>query len=191
MTSAAWIRRACVLILLSTVAIASSPTRELNAAEPATPKLRAIELPVDLLGPDWRRMFGVRIDDFDNLDDLDAATKEQAKFLKPQLTPHGILATADYSLDRTKPPFDTVTVRVFIFKDEEACKKWWNTKYQHAGWEKFYAKVETPYDAAVDSLQINKRAIRQGNIWVTTQQKQTGKLHLTAVENVLKQLTEK
>jgi hypothetical protein len=83
---------------------------------------------------------------------------------------------------------DSVTVKVFLFNDAESCRKWWEKKYRHDGWEKYYRVVESKFGAAVDSLEINKRAITFGNVWITTQQNQPGDLHHKAAEFVIERL---
>jgi hypothetical protein len=174
-------------VLLGTVLFAPAD-RDFPVEKLVAVKLRSIELPADLLGPGWRRLAGVRIDSFDDLTGLSEAEREQAKLLQPQLVPEGVRAAADYSLARTNVPLDTVTVRVFLFTDAESCRKWWNKKYRHEGWENVYRTVDSKYGSAVDSLQINKRAIAFGNAWITTQQNLPGDLHLKAADYVIEQL---
>jgi hypothetical protein len=154
-----------------------------------TSPLRDIELPADLFGPGWRRLGTVRIDDFNKLDELGEAEREQAKLLKPQLVPQGIRGAADYSFGRTEPPLDSVTVKVYLFKDAETCRSLWNKKYRYDGWEKSYRTAESKYGTAVDSLQVNKRAVLFGNVWITAEQLRPGELHYKAAEYVIEKLT--
>jgi hypothetical protein len=152
-------------------------------------RLSSINLPATVLGEGWEESAGLVIDDFDDLASLTEPERRAAEQLKVQLTPVGIRACADFSLNSTKLPPNIVVVRVFLFDTPEQCRDWWKKKYQHEGWEKFYKPVEHDSRAIVDSTETNKRAIAFGSIWLTTHQLGQGGEHLKAAEHVIQQLT--
>ena len=82
------------------------------------------KLPAELLGKGWQVSEGVIIDDTSRTEDLPKEERHHAEALSKQLRPLGITSAADYSLVKTKMPMNTVTVRVFVFKNSAKCKEW-------------------------------------------------------------------
>lgn len=109
--------------------------------------------------------------------------------LAKQLAPLGVVSAADYTEVKSAFPLGTVTVRVFVFADAEKCRAWWKKKYGYAGWEEHYKVVEIDGMVSVDSLQVNKRAIGCGKVWMTVHQTGTGEAHLKAGDHILRALT--
>src|SRR5687768_1142628 len=76
-------------------------------------KLSAASLPPSVLGPGWTQSAGIVVDDFQDLSQMPAVSRQIAKELKPQFEAIGVSSAADYSMVRSKVPLDTVTVKVF------------------------------------------------------------------------------
>jgi hypothetical protein len=154
-----------------------------------TPRLAAVELPASVLGAGWEVSPGVRIDDLEKVEALEEPVRSLARTLKAQLAPLGVRGVADYTLVRAEFPLNTVTVRVFVFRDADRCRAWWREKYQFEGWEAQYRPVASDRSVAVDSLQGKKRAVAFGNVWITAHQLGAGEEHLVALRHVLEGLT--
>ena len=155
---------------------------------PIRPTLTNIQADCEILGLDWSDEYGIRIDDWSKLSRLSNAEREVAGTLKKQLQPLGIASAADYSCARSEAPLDVVTVRVFVFENQQRASDWWRKKYEYENWEQHYAKVTGAEFSTVDSKQMVKRAILFGNIWITTHHIREGQEHLALLESILEQL---
>lgn len=157
---------------------------------PLSPVLTRIQPDCQLIGANWRDEYGIRIDDLSNLRDLPSNELRTAETLAKQLQPLGIVAVADYSCAKQDAPLDIVTVRVFTFEDPRLASDWWQKKYQYYGWEKHYTKPAGSKYPTVDSTELAKRAMLEGNLWITSHHIRTGTEHLILLENVLDLLGE-
>lgn len=154
-------------------------------------KVTEVELLPSVLGDGWKRDAGIRIDDLEDISALPEPERRVAQQLREQFAPLGIRSVADYTLVKSGFPLNTVTVRVFLFRNPDQCREWWEKKYRYAGWEKHYKPVASDEFVAVDSLQENKRAIAFGNAWITAHQLQKGDEHLTCLRDLIVRLSEK
>jgi len=145
------------------------------------PTLSSIELPGDLLGPEWKRGEGLKVDSFDELDSLSRVERSMATVLAKQMGPLGVVGVGDYSLARKGSPSNIVTVRAFVFVDAERCRAWWNLKYQRQDWRDHFRPIELPDAVAVDSIGSRKRAMAFGNIWLSAHHLGEGDEHLQAL----------
>lgn len=148
-----------------------------------------IELPANVLQGAWKASTGLRIDELSKTEQLPPEYKRIVEALAKQFAPIGVRSVADYSLVKTDVPLNTVTVRVFVFNDANACRSWWQKKYERERWQKHYKKVDCNAAVVVSSLEMNKTAMAFGNVWLTTHQLGEGNEHIAAANHVLKQLT--
>lgn len=176
-----------ILTQVNTAETAEQDVWKLLVEQPVS----TIEAPPDLLGDQWKFSPGMRIENLQDLKTLPVSQQKIAAALAAQLSPLGIRSCADYTFVKKGFPLDTITVRLFLFENAAQCRAWWAKKYQYAGWEKHYEPVKSGETVAVDSLQVNKRAIAFGNVWFTTQKLQKGREHLTVADFILDQLLEK
>lgn len=119
------------------------------------------------LQSDWTGPTGLVVDSFNQLDQFPPAIRPTVEQLKKQLAPLGVVGTADFTYRRKSKPLEQITLRVFQFDSEKSCADWWEKKYRHPGWEKFYKPVEGVLYKAVDSTELPKRAVAFGNMWMT------------------------
>lgn len=176
------------LVLSATFSLAADDPPAPHVWEPViTKKLAEIELPPSVLGEGWKPSAGIRVDDLDNVDPatLPEPERQVVPQLKAQLSPLGIHSVADYSLVQAAPPLNSVTVRVFLFRNPDQCRTWWEQKYRYAGWEKHYKPVPSDQAVALDSLQTNKRVVAYGNVWITAHQLGAGDEHITALRHII------
>ena len=152
-------------------------------------KVTEIELPPSVLGDKWKISPGLKIDDLSTLSDVPVTSRQAARNVAKQLKPFGVCSVADYSLVVTEIPFNTVTVKVFVFDNAMKCKAWWIKNYEYDGWEKHYLKVDSDIARVVRSTQMNKTCMAFGNVWLTTHQLRKGDDHIKAANHVLKLLT--
>lgn len=159
-------------------------------------KLSEVELPPSVMGAGWKSSPGLKVDDFEKLDQLRKPEREAAEQLKGQLAELGVRSVADYTLTKSKFPLNTVTVRVFVFRSGDQCRDWWTKKYRGKDWEKHYKLVlpderDSVQSVVVDSLQGSKRAMAFGNVWITAHQLGDGDEHLKALSHIVEQLLQK
>lgn len=151
-------------------------------------KISDLNLPPDILEGKWEVSPGFRVDDLSDLSGLKGQEKVTAETLGKQLLPLGIRSAGDFSLLSGS---NVVTVRIFIFEKAPQCRAWWKKKYQYEGWEEHYRAVSADSWLAFDSLQMNKRVMAFGNVWVTTHQLEDGNEHLVAARHLMQQLQER
>jgi hypothetical protein len=184
-----------LLLLLQVLTDENSLSTKPDARYRFVKRFSEVSLPATVIGSGWEKSDGLVVDDFRDLDKLPPDQQAIAKQLRQQLGRVGVIGAADYSLVKTKPPIDTITVRIFVFTDARRCDEWWKTKYQAAGHEKVYKTVKDErFDAAVDtsdkgSPSTNKRIMKVGAYLVTTHHLQNGDEHLRAAEHIFKQLS--
>ena len=153
-----------------------------------TTELSALDLPPEILGEGWVRSPGFRIDDLADLDRLEGLERALGDSLAKKLGPLGVRGVGDYSLARDSSPTNIVSVRVYRFHSAEACRDWWRRKYRYEGWERHYEPVPFEGRVAVDSRQMNKRAVAFGDVWLTAHQLGEGDEHSKALEHVIARL---
>jgi len=152
------------------------------------PILSELKQDCDTLGKSWEKSYGIKVDKLTDSTPLTEQEKKQIKPIKNQFQRLGITAFADYTCMYKGTPLNTVTVKVFVFKNTRRALNWWERKYQYNAWEKHYTKTtNTPY-LAVDSKQLTKRAMLFNNLWITTHHLKTGKEHIILLGNILNKL---
>ena len=159
-----------------------------TVAGAAEPDLEKLQPDCSQLGPGWRPIQGIRLNDLRDLSRLPGVLRADAGKLVAQIQPLGIAAMGDYSCAQTSGAQNVATVRAFRFADTARAEAWWRQKYEYAGWQKHYARVESADHPALDSLQINKRVVRRGPYWITAQQRGEGQAHLQLLADVLARL---
>jgi hypothetical protein len=127
-------------------------------------KVSQLAVPAGKIGPDWSGPSGLVVDDI-NSPPLEA--KDLADTFQKQMKPAGVRALADFTYHKKRDPMHMVTLRVFVFKTEDQCRQWMKTKYQFAGWEKKYKKLEDKDMVGFDSLEMRKRIVAVGSLWIT------------------------
>jgi len=120
-----------------------------------------------VLGDQWVGAYGLVIEDLNDAQSHPVGERAAVQGLKAQLEPIGVRKAADFSFRVPDDPSQFVTLRVFVFDSPESCAKWWDKKYRHDDWEKFYKPVEGVEYLAVDSTESPKRAVAIGNVWMT------------------------
>jgi hypothetical protein len=130
-------------------------------------KVSELAVPAERIGPDWTGPTGLVIDDIESPPTADKEMAEIIAGLKTQMKPLGVKGTADFTYSRKGDAIQQVTVRVFLFNSEEQCKSWIKTKYEFPGWEKKYKRVEEKNLVCLDSLEMNKRIVSIGRLWIT------------------------
>ncbi len=162
--------RRCLASALSLIVFLGCSTLGARCATGAsgyTGKVSALRIDAGALGSDWSGPTGLVVDDFQDVSAFPPEVRQVVEEVKKQVAPHGVVAVADFSYRRKSDTLDQITLRVFVFDTETACRNWWQKKYRFDGWEKFYSVVGgVPYDA-LDSKQETKRAISFGNVWMT------------------------
>jgi hypothetical protein len=162
--SAAWL-----ITSLFLGAACSCPGEEAKLSLLYTGKVSSLSLPGSELGEHWTgpSLSGLVVDDFKDLSSFADRARPLVEEMKKLVTPHGVVASADFTYRKNTNPPEQVTLRVFVFNTEDSCRKWWTKRYRYDGWEKHYTAVaEVPYDAS-DSKEMSKRAVAFGNIWMT------------------------
>jgi hypothetical protein len=128
------------------------------------------------------------VDDLRDLTGHPDAVKTVVEALGQQLAPIGVVRTADFTYRKKSNPLQQITLRVFLFDGEAACRTWWAKKYQYDGWEKHYTVPRgVPY-AAVDSTQVTKRAVAIGNVWMTCGALEKTTDHITVLDLYINQI---
>lgn len=157
----------------------------------ASIKLSEVKLPASTLKGEWETLAGFVVDDFGDLSTMAPSQLATAEALKKQLTPLGIVAAADYSLNQSGTSLNVVTVRVFRFSSAQLCEQFFKKKYEYPGWQEHYRSVPGAQNLVVlDSTQMNKRIFRYGSVWITAHQLGEGSEHVDATAHVLSQLFE-
>lgn len=179
-----------LMLLWSLCQLAAETDAPAENTQRTIAKLSEIDLPPELLAGEWRRVAGLRIDNLNQLDRLPPQQQPLAAGLRQQMAPQGVIGVADYSLASQTFPLNTVTVRVFLFSDEEKCQDWWHEKYAYAGWRQHYERVDNDAMNVLDSRQTTKRIYQFGNAWITAHQLGEGSEHQIAAQHVITALTQ-
>jgi hypothetical protein len=185
-----------ILLLLLQLGNSGKPIESAQAASLRIVRpLSAASLPPSFFGDDWEARKGIIADDLERLTELPGTPKNMLNQLKAELGRQGIVGVADYSVVKTKPPLNTITVRVFVFSDEQKCDEWWQKKYRFDGWQKHYQVVKDDRYTALDSLKkkypyTNKRILKFDKVWITTHQLGEGNAHVNAADHIIEQLTQ-
>lgn len=130
-------------------------------------KVSALAVMAEEIGADWTGPTGLVIDDIDVPPTMDKETTEIIAGLTKQMKPLGAKGCADFTYRKKSNPMQQVTVRVFLFNTEEQCKEWMKTKYEFSGWEKKYNRVQEGDYSGFDSLEMKKRILSAGRLWIT------------------------
>lgn len=133
----------------------------------ADTKVSDLAVPAEQISPDWTGPTGLVIDDIDVPPITDKETSEIIAGLAKQMKPLGIKGAADFTYRKKSDPMQQVTVRVFLFRTDEQCKQWMKTKYEFAGWDKKYKRVQEKGYSGLDSLEMKKRILSAGTLWIT------------------------
>jgi hypothetical protein len=141
-----------------------------------------------VLGDQWVSAFGLVIEDLNDAESHPVGERAAVQALKAQLEPVGVRKAADFSFRVPDDPSQFVTLRVFVFDAPESCAKWWDKKYRHDGWEKFYKPVEGVEYLAVDSTESPKRAVAIGNVWMTCHSLKNPRDHLEIMNACVEKL---
>ena len=151
-------------------------------------KVSTLGIAADLLGSEWTGPTGVAIDNFNDLSNQPEEVKPVAEELKKQVSSIGVVQTADFTYRKKFNPLHQVTLRVFVFDSEQACREWWKKKYEFDGWEKHYSLVEGAHKA-VDSKETTKlAAVCFGNVWMTSGALDKTEDHVKILEAYLKKI---
>ena len=150
-----------IIVLLSVVGFLSVFA---NAGEIKVSQLAVL---AEKIGADWSGPTGLVVDDIDAPPTLGKDMADVIAGLQKQMKPLGVKGTADFTYRKKSDPVQQVTLRVFAFKTEEQCKQWMKTKYQFPGWEKKYKKIEDKDLTGFDSLEMRKRIVAVGALWIT------------------------
>jgi hypothetical protein len=183
-----------LLTVIALVAVhAIVPAAMALGQEQATPRLfegkvSALAIQPADLGDGWEGPTGLVVDDFSDLSKYPPDVKDLAEALKDQVTAIGVVATADFTYRRKLNALQQVTVRIFVFESDHACRDWWQKKYRYAGWEKHYNVVAGDEHSAVDSKEAPKRAVSFGNVWLTSGTLGESKAHLKALDLYVKKI---
>ena len=153
-------------------------------------KLKDLAPAPHLLGKKWVDATGLVIEDFTDLKSYPAEVRPLVEGLKEQLEPLGVRKAADFSFRVPDEPWHYVTLRVFVFETSQACVQWWEKKYRHDGWEKFYKPVEGVAYTAVDSTETPKRAVAIGNVWMTCHALKDRDNHVAVIDACVEKLLE-
>ena len=167
---------------------ATAAIGEEGAAGSYTGKVSALAIPAADLGEGWLGPTGLVVDDFNDTSKYPAEVQDLVKALKDQVAAIGVIATADFTYQKKLNPLHQVTVRVFVFDTEKSCREWWQKKYEYDGWEKHYGVVAGDKHAAVDSMQMSKRAVAFGNVWLTSGTLGESKEHVKALDLYVKKI---
>jgi hypothetical protein len=143
-----------------------------------------------VLGTKWVTATGLVVEDFADLKSHPPEVRPMVEGLKKQLEPLGVRKAADFSFRVPDEPWHYVTLRVFVFETPQACAQWWEKKYRHDGWEKFYKPVEGVAYTAVDSTEAPKRAVAIGNVWMTCHALKATDNHVAAMDACVEKLLE-
>ena len=152
-------RKSIMLLLMSLIS---------SVSYGGDPKVSALAVKAEEIGPDWTGPTGIVIDDIDVPPTIDKETTEIIAGLTKQMKPLGAKACADFTYRKKSNPMQQVTVRVFLFNTEEQCKEWMKTKYEFSGWEKKYRRVQEMDYSGFDSLEMKKRILSAGKLWITS-----------------------
>jgi hypothetical protein len=174
---------ACLLIV-----VGCSEERADDNAPPEPKQLADIRLDPAIFGEGWQSSAGVILECWDDLSKLPVGAREVLTPLRSQAEPAGVIALADFSCVRKVFPLNSVTVRVFKFKDSELASAWGEKKYQYSGWEQHYTTVEGVSYFAVDSTQLKKRCVVSGDYWITSHHLGDDELHIKALEIIMQEL---
>jgi len=172
-------------LLILTISLAQAATQIVYM-----PSLGDIVVKDDTLGPEWKRIDGLVIPFFKDLNGLDEKTKKQALLLKDRFLAMGVNGVADFSFSKKEFPLDTATCRIFVFASPGYAKKWWKQKYEFSGWEEQYEKHPHPNGFYLDSKSGTnpKRIMLLSNLMISSHHIQKGDEHLTLLNAVLKEL---
>ncbi len=150
--------------------------------------LSSIRLDPDLFGKGWKAADGLVLDSWDDIEGLREPLQATAAALRDSYEPLGIVALGSYACARTKPPLDSIDVRVFVFESSERCAEWIAKKYGYEGWEEHYTRTESDGIVRLDSTQTQKRIIASGRYWITSGHIGSGDEHRTALGSVASRL---
>jgi len=124
--------------------------------------------PAEELGPGWTGPTGLVLDDLDTPPPAGAVDTATLTALRQQMKALGVRSLADFTYRRKDHPEEQMTLRVFVFASEAQCRDWIQKRYQTAGWEKHYRKVDGAWDTGLDSLEMRKRIVATGPVWITS-----------------------
>lgn len=124
--------------------------------------------PAGELGPGWTGPTGLVLDDLEAPPAAGGPEAATLTALREQMKPLGVRSLADFTYRRKDRPEEQVTVRVFVFASEAQCRDWIRKRYQCEGWEKHYRKVDGAWDTGLDSLEMRKRIVATGPVWITS-----------------------
>lgn len=129
-------------------------------------KVSKLRVAPEKIGADWAAAPGIVVDDLE-APPAEKATAEIVTGLKKQVRPLGVRGLADFTYRHKTDRNRQVTARVFVFDTPEKCQEWIKTKYQFAGWEEKYKRVEDKDRMTFDSLEIPKRIVATDKILIT------------------------
>jgi hypothetical protein len=152
---------------------------------PARPKLSALKEPPEFLGEGWKGPRGLVIDDVKDLSSLGDAEKRVAELVVKSVAPLGVTACADFTYQKD---LEIVTARLYVFETVAAAEGFWKTKFEADGWEKHYKKADVPGARALDSLQLRKRIVLAGNVYLSCHQVPAGEPYLAVLNKYLEKL---
>lgn len=148
-------------------------------------KLSALSIPAEKLEGVWSGPTGLVVNNLNDLSDVPQEHRPLVEPMKAEFGKIGVVGMADFTYRWRPDVRHQITVRVFVFDNEESCRAWWKTKYEYAGWEKHYVRVAgVPY-AAVDSTQMTKRIVAMGNVWMTSGALGKTDDHIKILENYI------
>ena len=139
-----------------------------------------------ILGKDWKRLRGMIIENEKEVDKLTGTEKELGKLLMGMMKRHGVIACGNFSYSRTTHPINTVNIRIFKFSTQELADKFRKLKYENKKAQPLYKKTKNQSTITYDSLQMKKRIIFQGNIWITCGHIQKDDQHLKILKECIK-----
>jgi len=171
-----------VIAILAAAAISASAGAE-------EIKVSNLRVPPEKIGADWTPAPGIVVDNLE-APPADKQTAAIVAELKKQVRPLGVRGLADFTYRNKTDRTRQVTVRVFAFDTKDQLEQWIKTKYQFAGWEEKYKRVEDKDRTVFDSLEVRKRIVAMDNLLITVGTIADQDDHLPVLELVLARLKE-
>ena len=168
-------------------AVLSVHAGQLLAGEYHKP-ISKLKIRADDLDGRWTGPTGLVINDVNDLSKLSEESKAVAETIAEKMKSIHVEGCGDFTYRDPNSPFKQVTIRIYSFKGEQECLDFWAKKYKTDDAAKLYKQPEGLDYMALDSLEMKKRAIQIGNIWITAHQLHEGQDHITILDKFIEKL---